>query len=80
MKGQERHKPETKSVDSRTRETRPGAPRTRGTRVLVVEDLRVAEKHLRERGYECDRVTHSEALSENHDITEKLCNREYDAL
>ena len=39
-----------------------------------------SEKHLRELGHECDRVTHSEALSENHDITEELRNREYDAL
>ena len=57
-----------------------GAPPTLGNRGLVVEDVRVAEKHVRERGHECDRLTHSEALSENHEITEKLRNGEYYAL
>ena len=49
-------------------------------KVLILEDVRPAETHLKARHYDCDRMTHSEALSSNHAITEKLRNREYSVL
>ena len=47
---------------------------------LVIEDVRSAKIHLNARHYDCERMTHSEALSSNHAITEKLRNREYSVL
>ena len=49
----------------------------RRQKALVIEDVRSAEMYLNARHYDCDRMTHSEALSSNHAITEKLRNREY---
>ena len=49
----------------------------RRQKALVIEDVRSAKIHLNARHYDCDRMTHSEALSSNHAITEKLRNREY---
>lgn len=45
-------------------------------KVLIIEDVRSAEIHFKARHYDCDRLTHSEALSSNHAITEKPHNRE----
>ena len=51
-----------------------------GQKALVIEDVRSAEKHFRKHGVECDRLTHTEALSGNHEITKKLKDMEYNVL
>ena len=50
-------------------------------RALVVEDIRAAEIELRQRGHQCDRLTHNELLSSSGtEYTGKLLRGEYSML
>ena len=50
-------------------------------KALIVEDIREAEIQLRERGYECDRITHNELLSSaGATYTGKLIKGDYKLL
>ena len=50
-------------------------------KALIVEDIRESEIELRERGYECDRITHQELLSSaGTDYTGKLLRGDYGLL
>ena len=49
-------------------------------KVLIVEDVRSAETILKARNYECERVTHNEAHSWNHEITRKISERVYSMM
>ena len=45
-----------------------------------MEDVRSAEVYLKKQNIDCDRLTHTEALSNNHEITKKLRDEEYTVL
>ena len=59
------------SCESRKRDPR---------KALVIEDVRSAEVQLRKRNWSCDRLTHSEALSDSQGLTAKMRNKEYSLL
>ena len=55
----------------------PSNPR----KALIVEDIREAERELKERGYSCDRITHNELLSsDGTEYTGKLLKGDYSML
>ena len=50
-------------------------------KALIVEDIREAEIELKEKGYECDRITHNELLSSSGaEYTGKLLKGDYSLL
>ena len=52
-----------------------------GNKALIVEDIREAEIELRSRGYDCDRITHTELLSSAGTVyTGKLLKGDYSLL
>ena len=66
-------------------ETRPSLNLSAETRAskkaLIVEDVKVVEKELKGRHYECDRLTHRELLSSaGTEYTGKLFSGEYSLL
>ena len=46
----------------------------------LVEDVRSAETILKARNYECERLTHNEAHSWNHEITRKISDKAYSMM
>ena len=52
-----------------------------GKKVLVVEDVRLAEETIVRHGYECTRITHDEAIGTAGDTnTRKLLKGEFNVL
>ena len=71
----------TKNAVSRQRERPLDDSRQRDLkRILIVEDVRMAETCLKGQDWDCDRVTHSEALSGNQVLTKSLRNKSYTHL
>ena len=54
--------------------------KTKGQKGVIVEDVRSAEVYLKKQNIDCDRLTHTEALSSNQEITRQLRNEEYTVL